>query len=66
MKEKRCPIMSQGWIAGYVSMPGVPRLTRKESIEKLPRCLKDDCQCWIEQDGLGNDGYCGLIHFKVY
>lgn len=57
--------MAQGWIGGYMFSGGGNALMQKEAIEKLPKCLKEDCALWIEEDGMGREGYCGLINSGV-
>ena len=62
MKEKICPIMAQGWINGYISNQFNTAMNSEEAIKRLPKCLKENCALWVEEDGLGKQGYCGLIN----
>jgi hypothetical protein len=57
MKDKICPIMAKGWLANeYAAMP---ILRNTFHPDRLPRCLKEKCACWITT-GDEEFGYCGL------
>lgn len=64
MAEKICPIMAQGWIAGYMSIRWENPMDSRETIRSLPKCLKEKCALWIPESFAGSlhgEARCGLM-----
>lgn len=58
MKEKVCPVLAIGCIAGLLSQPSL--IQHSDISKDLPKCLKEDCQIWVPEYMLC-PGHCGLI-----
>ena len=70
MEGKVCPMMAQGWIAGY-NVTAVQWFKMDRNERKLPRCLKENCALWKqvqleETSRSGKTGYCGLINQQTH
>ena len=68
---KICPIMTKGWLSNEYSTRGYHgslqtagcEVDKIFDIANLPKCIEEDCGCWVKTQGL-IVGYCGLIRTR--